>query len=269
MKSTYWLAQDGKLLTDAEGVFCCSEQQLQTLPVEVCYVLGDNLSVADAPQLAILQQATLPEAVQAGNLRNLLANATDLRMATLLSRAAQLANWHVQFRYCPRCASALHRAMTEVAMRCPACERHYYPPTNPCVIVLVRNGNRCLLAHASRFADGRYSLLAGFIEAGETAEAAVAREVAEEVGIQLKNIRYIRSQSWPFPHSLMLGFFADYAGGEIQPDGEEIVHADWFGIDGLPVLPPKFSIARGLIEQFFQEIGAEAPVSSAAFFPTE
>ena len=117
--------------------------------------------------------------------------------------------------------------------------------------MLVRNGKRCLLAHAAHFDEKRYSTLAGFIEAGETAEAAVAREVMEEVGIKVGNVTYHCSQSWPFPHSLMLGYFADYEAGDIVPDGVEILDAQWFDQNTLPSIPPPFTIARKLIDHFF------------------
>lgn len=167
-----------------------------------------------------------------------------------LARATQIAVWHDQHRFCGRCGALSKRAEGELAKRCTQCELVVYPRISPCIIVLVTKDDQCLLAHNTRFPDGRYSTLAGFIEAGETAEAAVAREIMEEVGVEVCNIRYAHSQAWPFPHSLMLGFYADYAGGEITPDGEEIDLAGWFTADNLPQLPPSFTISRQLIEGF-------------------
>ncbi|QEW06776.1 NAD(+) diphosphatase [Nitrincola iocasae] len=185
------------------------------------------------------------------NLREALSQAVDEVEFAALSRKAQLARWQQQAQFCHCCASPLRRhAQEEIARECTGCGHVHYPPVSPCIIVLITKGDQCLLAHAANFAPGRYSTLAGFIEPGETAEQAVAREVREEVGIEVTNIRYFKSQSWPFPHSLMLGFFAEYAGGDLQPDGVEILAADWFSADKLPSLPPAFAISGQLIEHF-------------------
>lgn len=184
-------------------------------------------------------------------LRGLLARATDELEYARLARASQLATWHDQHRFCGRCGHELEAHAHDLARQCPTCELTQYPRISPCIIVLVTRNDRCLLAHSSRFPEGRFSTLAGFIEAGETAEGALRREVREEVGIEVDNVRFFASQSWPFPHQLMLGFFADYAGGELTPDGDEILQAEWFGVDDLPDLPPPFSIARQLIDHFF------------------
>jgi NAD+ diphosphatase len=186
-------------------------------------------------------------------LRMLLAEA-DREWAQLLSRAAQLNSWYRNHRYCSRCGQPVAKLADDFAAICGYCDYRQYPRLSPCIIVLVSRqtseGEQCLLAHAAHFTQDRYSTLAGFIEAGETAEQAVAREVREEVGVEVGNIRYWKSQSWPFPHSLMLAFFADYVGGELQPDGVEILKADWFSVDQLPELPPKMAISRDLIDGF-------------------
>ncbi|WP_417580472.1 NAD(+) diphosphatase [Nitrincola sp.] len=185
------------------------------------------------------------------DLREALSQAVDEDEFAALSREAQLSRWQQQAQFCHCCASPLQpHAEEAIARECTHCGHVHYPPVSPCIIVLITKGDQCLLAHAANFAPGRYSTLAGFIEPGETAEQAVAREVREEVGIEVTNIRYFKSQSWPFPHSLMLGFFAEYAGGELQPDGVEILAADWFSADKMPYMPPSFSISRQLIEHF-------------------
>ena len=115
---------------------------------------------------------------------------------------------------------------------------------------MVRKDNKILLAHNSRFPEGRYSLLAGFMEMGETIEDTAAREVREETGIEIENIRYLESQSWPFPESLMLGLSADYKSGDIVPDGKEIMHADWFDPDNFPSIPGHGTIARKIIDVY-------------------
>ena len=137
---------------------------------------------------------------------------------------------------------------TEFAMECPACRLTAYPRISPAVMVLVERGNDLLLARSPHFKPGVFSALAGFVEPGETLEQCAVREVREEVGIEITNLRYFKSQPWPFPNSLMIAYFADYAGGTITPDPSEIEAADWFSRDALPLLPDPVSIARQLIE---------------------
>ncbi len=163
-------------------------------------------------------------------------------------RAVQLVEWARTSRYCGRCGTATDMATGERAVRCPACGLLAYPRLAPAVIVLIRRGDEVLLARNGRFPGKMFSTVAGFVEPGETLEDAVHREVAEEVGVALGDVRYVASQPWPFPHSLMLGFEADWASGEIEVDGDEIVEAAWFGRDTLPPIPPPLSIARRLID---------------------
>jgi len=167
------------------------------------------------------------------------------------SLARQLLHWRLTHRFCGACCAPLAHHATERAMQCPACSLCVYPRLNPVVIALVTRGNQVLLAHKAQSAFPFWSVVAGFVEANETLEAAVAREVAEEVGVRVKNIRYAASQPWPFPNNLMFGFTAEYAGGEITPDGKEIAEAGWFGRDQLPPIPSRISIARRLIDDFF------------------
>lgn len=244
----YILAHEGRLWVDAQDQILCDQPQLAGLTSEACYEVQSGVT------LQLLAQAP-GERWRKLDLRAALACADQPRFA-LLARAAQIATWHDRHCYCSRCATPLQQHGVDLAKECPACGLTVYPRISPCIIVLVVDGDRCLLAHNPRFPPGRYSTLAGFIEAGETAEAAVAREVREEVGVEVCNIRYMASQSWPFPHSLMLGFFADYAGGELSPDGEEITAADWFRADNLPDLPPTFAISRQLIERFLAAPGS-------------
>jgi len=147
----------------------------------------------------------------------------------------------------------------ERSRACPACKRTTYPPVSPAVMVLVTDGaRRVLLVRKPGFAKGRYSAIAGFVEAGEMLEDTVARETQEEVGVQVKNIRYFGSQPWPFPHSLMIAFTAEYAGGEVRPDGVEIEEARWFDIEELPNRPPSISISRRLIDTVSAELARRA-----------
>jgi NAD+ diphosphatase len=166
-----------------------------------------------------------------------------------LLRAFHIAQWRKESAFCGTCGSANQDADTgELARRCPACGRLEFPRISPAVITIIINDKgEALLAHNKRFVNRVYSLIAGFNEAGESLEATVARETREEVGIEVRDIRYVRSQPWPFPNSLMLGFAARHAGGEIKPDGIEIEDARWFKKEDLPELPGHGSVARKLI----------------------
>lgn len=139
-------------------------------------------------------------------------------------------------------------------MHCVHCALDFYPRISPVGMVLIRRDREILLARSPHFPAGRFSALAGFLEAGECIEDACIREVKEEVGLSIKNLRYFGSQSWPFPHSLMIAFHADYAAGDIIIDNKEIVAADWFHADNLPDLPLPISIARQLIDAGLQLI---------------
>jgi NAD+ diphosphatase len=166
-----------------------------------------------------------------------------------LLRAFHIAQWRRESAFCGTCGAANKDADTgELARRCPACGRLEFPRISPAVITIIINDRgEALLAHNKKFNNQVYSLIAGFNEAGESLEATVARETREEVGIEVKDIRYVRSQPWPFPNSLMLGFAARHAGGEIKPDGIEIEDAQWFKRENLPELPGHGSVARKLI----------------------
>jgi NAD+ diphosphatase len=189
---------------------------------------------------------TLP-AGEATPLRAIFGQAGEAAFA-LAGRAVQLLDWQKNHRFCGQCGTPTTRQCGELAMICPACGLLVYPRLSPAVMVLVRHGDQLLLARSPRFKPGVYSALAGFVEAGESVEECARREVREEVGIEIANLRYFASQPWPFPNSLMLAFFADYAGGTIRPDPEEIEAADWFTLDRLPTLPEPISISRRLID---------------------
>jgi NAD+ diphosphatase len=171
-------------------------------------------------------------------------------------RAVQLVEWARCHRFCGRCGAETMESPGERARRCPGCGLLAFPRLAPAVIMLVeRDDGRALLARNARWPGGMYSCLAGFVEPGETVEAAVQREVGEEVAISVANLRYFGSQPWPFPHSLMIGFHADYAGGEISCDAGEIADAQWFPPDELPELPGPISIARRLIDDWVARSG--------------
>jgi NAD+ diphosphatase len=171
----------------------------------------------------------------------------------IAGRAVQIVAWAESHRFCGRCATPTEPVPGERCRRCPACALTAYPRVAPAVIVLVRRGAEALLAQNSRFRGGFFSTLAGFVEAGESLEETVAREILEEVGVEVGALRYFGSQPWPFPHSLMIGFFAEWRAGEPRPDGHEIVDARWFSPGRLPLLPPPLSIARRLIDAWLAD----------------
>lgn len=164
--------------------------------------------------------------------------------------AMQALWWESTSGYCPRCGARTERIENEWGKRCPSCRYEHYPHLHPAVIVLVHDGDRVLLARKSIWAPGRYALIAGFVDNGESLEAAVRREVEEEVGVQVKDIQYVGSQNWPFPSQLMVGFLARYAGGEIAIDPHELEDARWFPRDALPTGPSRHSIAGFIIEHY-------------------
>ena len=171
----------------------------------------------------------------------------DEPLAVLAGRAFQLMEWDRNHQYCSRCATPTVARSEERARACPKCRFTVYPPVSPAIMILVKRGREVLLGRKKEWAPGRYSALAGFVEPGEMLEDTVRRETREEVGVEVENIRYFGSQPWPFPHSLMVAFTADYAGGDIRPDGIEIEEARFFDAEQLPQLPPSISISRRLI----------------------
>ena len=175
--------------------------------------------------------------------------------------AGHLLAWHRNHQFCSRCGNPNEDKQDERAKICPECGLINYPRLSPAIIVAVIRDGKILLAHSTRFPEDFYSVLAGFVEPGETLEDCVGREVFEEVRVSVKNISYFGSQPWPFPDSLMVGFTAEYAGGEIKEDGVEISHADWFPPDRLPRIPPRISIARKLIDWFTEGRPLATPVA--------
>ena len=197
-----------------------------------------------------------PEGMQWSGLRALFGCVDDSLFA-LAGRAFQIVDWDRSHQFCGRCGTPTQIKNHERARECPHCGQVHYPRIAPAIMALVRRGREFLLARSPHFAPGMYSALAGFVEPGETLEQTLVREVREEVGIEVANVRYFASQPWPFPHSLMIAFNADYAGGEITPEPGEIEAADWFTVDRLPqALPSKISISRRLIDAALAELGA-------------
>jgi NAD+ diphosphatase len=172
---------------------------------------------------------------------------------SMAGRAFQVIHWDRTHQFCGRCGSRTEPKVEERAKICTQCRLINYPRVSPAIIVAVIKDSEILLARSPRYQYSFYSVLAGFVEPGETFEECVSREVREEVGIDVENIRYLSSQPWPFPHTLMVGFTADYAGGEITVDKDEITEARWFKADNLPVIPRPGTISYQLIEWFVRK----------------
>jgi NAD+ diphosphatase len=176
---------------------------------------------------------------------------TEPEIAHIAAFASHFVWWRVNYRYCPSCGKPLKEHDFERCLHCEACDANFYPVISPAIIVSVLKEGKILLARNTGFPSGRHSLIAGFVEPGESLESAVHREVMEEVGLRIKNLRYLESSPWPFPNSLMVAFKAEWESGELKPDGIEIERAAWYAPnEELPDLPPKGSVARKVIDEW-------------------
>lgn len=255
VESALWFILDnGRLLTKINtDQFCIPDtadlEALQIAPSCVLYLgsLDGQSCYAGALETESFSDANF----KLNNLRTLFGLIPD-ELIWIAGRANQLIYWHLTHRYCGKCGHETLDKVDERAKLCPRCQHVNYPRLSPAVIVAIIKNNRILLARNRRFKMPFYSVLAGFVEPGESLEECVRREIKEEVGITVKNVRYFGSQPWPFPDSLMIAFVADYAAGEIVVDRSEIIEAAWFSKKNLPKIPPKISIARQLIDWFSQ-----------------
>jgi len=226
-------------LEAAELPYLC-EHYLGTWEGQACYVRATTASAAPPGLVFKSLRALLP--------------LLSPDLFSLAGRAAQVAAWDLNHRYCGRCATPMQQVAQEYAKRCPACGLVNYPRLAPAVIMRVTRGEEILLSRAPHFAPGMYSVQAGFVEPGETLEDAVRRELREEVNLEVSLPQYFGSQPWPFPHSLMLAFTAEYAGGELRAHPQEVEEARWWSVDALPALPPAISIAYQLVADFVAEV---------------
>jgi NAD+ diphosphatase len=224
-----------------------------------CYTIPP-LAEADSIRVITLPDGELPSGWKALSLRQALPLITGGTIAEAsgiaggILRSFHVSQWRKESRFCGSCGAANRDAENgELARQCPRCGRLEFPRVAPAVIIIVTNDkDQALLAHNKKFSSGVYSIVAGFNEAGESLEDTVMREIKEEVNLEVKDIRYVRSQPWPFPNSLMLGFSARYSGGELRPDGVEIEDVRWFSRDALPSLPGSASISRYLINLWLE-----------------
>ncbi len=224
------------------------------LQVEATHYLG-TLGPEPCQAARVADDAEAPRGMRWAELRGLLTQLPSPLMS-VAGRAVQVVAWGREHRFCGACGTRTSAVPGRRAVRCPTCQLESFPRLSPAIIVAVERGNEILLARSPHFPEGVHSTLAGFVDPGESVEEAVHREVHEEVGLAITNVRYFASQPWPFPNSLMLGFVADWASGEIDIDGEEIVSADFFAADALPpTFPGRISISQWLLADFLRRRG--------------
>ena len=245
------------MIVRGNGVFVSAGTSATILfsgdPVKTCPVLrAQYLGHRDTVPLYAVEtntESSVRGCTFSPNIRELHGILPDDELA-LAAFAVRIVDFNRTTRFCGQCGAPTRQSGIERAKCCDACGLITYPRTSPAIIVLIRNGDKVLLARSPRFPPGLYSIIAGFVEAGETLEETVVREIREEVSIEVRDVAYVASQPWPFPHSLMLGFHGEDAGGEVRVDGVEVEAAGWFHRDRLPALPSPGSIARRLIEEF-------------------
>ncbi len=212
-----------------------------------------RIGASDCWAAEVPESAPTPPGTGWEGLRTLFSVLDDAHFA-LAGRALQLLDWDRSHQFCGRCGGPTVAKAEERARTCPACGLSAYPRIAPAVMALVCRGREVLLGRSPHFPPGMYSALAGFVEPGETLEQCVEREVEEEVGVRVQRLRYFASQPWPFPHSLMIAFVCEWAGGKIRPREGEIEAARWFDVLQLPKIPSKISIARRLIDAVSEQI---------------
>ncbi len=241
-QKVYWCLVDGSEihLQDNQLPFASAEQM--GLPVEQAVHIGHYLD----QECYWINVSEVETELELTSLRELLSLSEALFL--MASRAVQFGHMAQSQRFCPQCGGRNHLNHNQIAMQCGECRTLHYPRIFPCIIVAVRKGEQILLAQHPRHRNGMYTVIAGFVEAGETLEQCVAREVKEETGIVVKNIRYFGSQPWAFPSSMMMAFLADYDSGTLKPDYSELSDAQWFSAENLPKVAPTGTIARALIE---------------------
>lgn len=249
----WWFAFVGsKLLVHLEGTVTQIPNLINLTEIGLVPVRTQFLGTLDNQpcySAELPKDAHIPNGMAVQRLRELYGT-LDEDLFVLSGRAVQIVEWDRTHQYCGHCATETTQLPHERAKRCPKCGLVNYPRLSPAIIVLISRGEELLLARAPRFPAGMYSILAGFVEPGESLEETVVREVREEVGIEVKDICYFGSQPWPFPNSLMIGFTATYASGDIVIEPKELADAAWFNKHNLPKIPSKLSIARKLIDWF-------------------
>ncbi|NLV27204.1 MAG: NAD(+) diphosphatase [Methanomicrobiales archaeon] len=253
-------AQKRWILVSGNSVFFFKKAKSGTVimqePLPCGLIAGDPVYLGIRDEIVyyagkIEDNAILPDGWELSPVRELSGQVLDTDMA-IAAYAVRILDFDRSHSFCGSCGAKTRPLTTERARICTECSRIVYPRISPAIIVLIKKGEEILLARSPRFPSDFFSILAGFNEPGENLEQTVHREVGEEVGITVRNLRYFGSEPWPFPDSLMVGFVADYAGGEIQIDNQEIIEAGWFTRDNLPSHPKNASISGLLIEAWIQ-----------------
>ena len=254
-----WLLaiENRRILMKSLGEKLCIPKRDELKSILTKYILEDaaeeyigSYDGHDCYCLQISEQNEWPEGFQLVELRELTPQTGDPGLFILAGAANHILHWRSMNQYCGRCGHKTKKKDDERAFACDHCGNVVYPRISPATITAIVRGNEILLAHNRNFAPGLFSLIAGYVEPGESLEQCVEREIQEEVGIKVKNIRYFSSQPWSFPDSLMMAFIADYDSGEIDVDKVEIIDADWFRADNLPLIPSTDSVAGKMIRWF-------------------
>lgn len=248
MHNCYWCVVSGSDIWLLDGRLPKGSSHELDLPLE----LATEVGVYEGIPVMWLNEADLSCDYVLTSLRDCLHFPEPLFL--LMSKAIQYGHMNQSMRFCPQCGGRNHLNHNQLAMQCGDCRTLHYPRIFPCIIVAVRKDSQLLLAQHPRHRNGMYTVIAGFLEVGETLEQCVAREVKEETGIEVTNIRYVGSQPWAFPSSMMMGFLADYQSGTLKPDYSELSDARWFHPNDMPPVAPKGTIARELIETTCQLI---------------
>ncbi len=258
-----WLVVHPKGLVakrEGEGITLLSDDDIAALGLsrDDAHRLG---SLDDSDALTIPIGGRIEPPFELFGLR-MLAGMLEQDLFGVVGRAMHACDWLTTSKFCGRCGTPAKRKESERSMECPACGLTTYPRISPAIITLVRKGDLALLASNAKFPGVFYSTLAGFADIGESLEETLVREVKEETGVNVKNVRYFGSQPWPFPNSLMIGFTAEWESGEIVIDPNELADAKWFAADALPAIPPPLSIARRLIDAWVEEVTGKRQVGA-------
>ncbi len=246
----YVVADEKFLCSDVGALALLKSSELMDASFTIIFQHALNSHADNSLQVSCVQLKNIA-GYQWISLRNLLECLPEAEFQKA-GRALQVLRWHFDHQFCGRCGKPTVQHSQDLAKSCVSCAIDVYPRLSPCIITLITRGDECLLAWHTRSTQEKYSCLAGFIEMGESPEQTLRREVMEEVGLHVDNIRYVASQPWPFPGQLMLGYFADYAGGDIHIDQQEILYANWFKYDQLPKIPSANTISGCLINAFVQ-----------------
>ena len=248
----YWIIIQGNslVLKEKNGLLCLLEGDLPawltplSSPIFIGNWKGKPLRAFNISSSQTIDSTYTTEMFTTVDIR------MDFQIMTLGGLAKQILHWIGQSGHCSRCGSLTEPVYGTWGRKCSGCKAEHYPHIHPCAIILVKRGDQVMLTRKAEWIPGRYSLVAGFVDFGESLEECAVREVFEETGIRIENVRYTGSQNRPFPAQMMAGFVADYAGGEISVNHNELEDAQWFNVNQLPILPPKRSIARHIIDTY-------------------